>query len=263
VLPPDVNASGTDFTVVTSEDTDTDAIRFGLTSIKNFGEGISEAILSERMANGPFASLADFLSRIASKSLNRKSLESLIKCGALDRFAARRHLLVNIETLLAFHRDATAPATQDSLFGSMMTAPQLMLPPATETTSLSEQLIWEKDLLGIYISGHPLDAHEAAMAKSNTTIAGLRAEAQAGRPVILPVLITEVRTLLTKKGDKMAFVKFEDKTDSIEGVIFPKIFKDHGGAIVAGNCLLVKATVSGRNGETSLSVENLKLLANE
>jgi DNA polymerase-3 subunit alpha len=261
VLPPDINESGTDFTVVaTTEGGPIDGIRFGLTTIKNFGEGISEAILSERNANGPFASLADFLSRVANKSLNRKSLESLIKCGALDRFGARRHLLVNIETLLSFHRDATAEAPQDSLFGGMMAAPILHLPPATETTSLSEQLIWEKDLLGIYVSGHPLDAHEAAMAKANTTIAALRAEAQAGRPVILPVLVTEVRTLLTKKGDKMAFVKFEDKTDSIEGVVFPKIFKDHVGSIVVGNCLLIKATVSGRNGETSLSIENLKLL---
>ncbi len=190
-------------------------------------------------------------------------MESLIKCGALDRFGARRHLLVNIETLLSFHRDATMEAPQDSLFGGMMTAPQLVLPSATETTSLAEQLIWEKDLLGIYVSGHPLDAHEAAMAKSNTTIAALRAEAQAGRPVILPVLVTEIRTVLTKKGDKMAFVKFEDKTDSIEGVIFPKIFKEHVGIVVVGNCLLVKATVSGRNGETSLSIENLKLLVNE
>ena len=264
VLPPDVNESGTDFTVVlATQENPVDSIRFGLTTIKNFGEGISEAILAERTANGPFESLGDFLSRVANKSLNRKSLESLIKCGALDRFGARRHLLVNIETLLAFHRDATQEAPQDSLFGAMMAAPKLNLPPATETTSLSEQLIWEKDLLGIYVSGHPLDAHEASMAKSNTTIAALRAEAQAGRPVILPVLVTEVRTLLTKKGDKMAFVKFEDKTDAIEGVIFPKIFKEHAGSIVVGNCLLVKATVSGRNGETSLSVENLKLLVNE
>jgi DNA polymerase-3 subunit alpha len=261
VLPPDINESGTDFTAVaTTEGGAADSIRFGLTSIKNFGEGISEAILSERNARGPFTMLADFLSRVANKSLNRKSLESLIKCGALDRFGERRYLMMHIETLLAFHRDATAEAPQDSLFGGMMAAPILHLPPSTEVTSLTEQLIWEKELLGIYVSGHPLDAHEASMAKANATIASVRAEAQAGRPVILPVLVTEVRTLLTKKGDKMAFVKFEDKTDGIEGVVFPKIFKDHGALLAVGNCLLIKATVSGRNGETSLSVENMKLL---
>ncbi|KND49756.1 MAG: DNA polymerase III subunit alpha [Parcubacteria bacterium C7867-008] len=261
VLPPDINESGTDFTVVAStEGGPIDAIRFGLTTIKNFGEGISEAILSERMKGGPFNSLAEFLSRVANKSLNRKSLESLIKCGALDRFGERSDLLRNIETLLAFHRDATAEAPQDSLFGGMMAAPVLVLPPATESTSLSEMLIWEKDLLGIYVSGHPLDAHEASLAKASGSIATLKAEAQAGRPVILPVLLIEIRTLLTKKGDKMAFVKFEDKTDSIEGVIFPKIYQEHAAHLNVGTCLLVKATVSGRNGETSLAVENLKVL---
>ena len=261
VLPPDVNESGTDFTVIaTTEGGSVDGIRFGLTTIKNFGEGISEAILTERNANGPFASLADFLSRVANKSLNRKSLESLIKCGALDRFGERRDLLIHIETLLAFHRDATAEAPQDSLFGALMAAPVLHLPPSTESTSLTEMLIWEKDLLGIYVSGHPLDAHENSLAKANATIAALKSEPQPGRPVILPVLVIEVRTLLTKKGDKMAFVKFEDKTDSIEGVVFPKIFKDHTDKLTVGSCLLVKATVSGRNGETSLSVENLKAL---
>ncbi|KND51059.1 MAG: DNA polymerase III subunit alpha [Parcubacteria bacterium C7867-007] len=261
VLPPDINESGTDFTAVTTtEGGAIDGIRFGLTTIKNFGEGISEAILSERMKSGPFTSLAEFLSRVANKSLNRKSLESLIKCGALDRFGERADLLRNIETLLAFHRDATAEAPQDSLFGGMMTAPVLHLPPTTESTSLSEMLIWEKELLGIYVSGHPLDAHEASLAKANGTIASLKAEAQAGRPVILPALLMEVRTLLTKKGDKMAFVKFEDKTDSIEGVIFPKIYQEHAANLNPGTCLLVKATVSGRNGETSLSVENLKVL---
>jgi DNA polymerase-3 subunit alpha len=260
VLPPDVNESGAVFTVVSVDGGTNNAIRFGLSSIKNFGEGISEAILSERMANGPFESLDAFLSRVANKSLNRKSLESLIKCGALDRFGERRHLVVNIETMLAFHRDATAEAPQDSLFGAMMAAPILSLPSSTETTSITEKLIWEKELLGIYVSGHPLDAHTDTLGKATTTIAALRHEAQAGRPVILPVLVTEARVLLTKKGDKMAFVKFEDKTDAIEGVIFPKLFKEIGQLVVPGACVLVKAIVSGRNGETSLSIENLKLL---
>jgi DNA polymerase-3 subunit alpha len=169
VLPPDVNESGAVFTVVSVDGGTNNAIRFGLSSIKNFGEGISEAILSERMANGPFESLDAFLSRVANKSLNRKSLESLIKCGALDRFGERRHLVVNIETMLAFHRDATAEAPQDSLFGAMMAAPILSLPSSTETTSITEKLIWEKELLGIYVSGHPLDAHTDTLGKATTT----------------------------------------------------------------------------------------------
>lgn len=260
VLPPDVNESGTDFTVVSVDGGQHDAIRFGLSSIKNFGEGISEAILQEREAHGPYASLAEFLSRVAAKSLNRKSLEALIKCGALDRFGERSYLFKHIEMLLAFHRDATAPAAQDSLFGAMMAAPVLLLPEADETTARAEKLDWEKELLGIYISGHPLDDHTETLAKATATIAGLKEEPQAGRPVILPVLIKTVRTHLTKSGDKMVFVTFEDKTDSIEAVIFPKLYKEHATTVISGRCVLVKGSVSIRNGETTLAIDNLKAI---
>ncbi|MEK7515361.1 MAG: DNA polymerase III subunit alpha, partial [Patescibacteria group bacterium] len=123
VLPPDINESGTDFTVVGEQK---NAIRFGLSSIKNFGDGISEAIIFERKEHGHFKSLSDFLSRVGSKNLNRKSLESLIKCGALDSLNASRGTLIdNIEKLLSYHREATASAPQDSLFGATMAPPEL------------------------------------------------------------------------------------------------------------------------------------------
>jgi DNA polymerase-3 subunit alpha len=261
VLPPDVNESGSDFTVAGERK---DTIRFGLTTIKNFGEGISQAIIEERKKNGPFTSLADFLSRVGSRNLNRKSLEALIKCGALDRFAdeagGRSGLLAHIELLLAFHRDATTEQPQESLFGSMNLTPTLTLPKNTTEASIIDKLTWEKELLGIYVSGHPLDAHEATIAKSAVSISAINADPQAGRPIIVPVMIGDVRTVLTKTGDRMAFVRFEDKTGSIEGVIFPKLFKEHTELVTAGTCVLVKANVSTRNGETSLSIENLRAL---
>ncbi|MDP2652236.1 MAG: DNA polymerase III subunit alpha [bacterium] len=275
VLPPDVNESGTDFTVIqnvkdvvrpTSDVGRTtsninEAIRFGLSSIKNFGDGISEAIISERKAHGAFKTLSDFLSRVGSKNLTRKSLESLIKCGALDSLnPSRGTLLENIETILAFHRDATAVAPQDSLFGiALSPVPSLTL-PAGKSISLLDKLAWEKELLGIYISGHPLDAHNGMVAKAKLTIAKIKAEPQPGMLIILPVLIVSVRALLTKSGEKMAFIKLEDKTDSIEAVVFPKLFKTHAAAIVPGACLLVKGKVSIRNGETSIAIEELKPL---
>lgn len=256
VLPPDVNESGTDFTVAGEHK---DRIRFGLTTIKNFGEGISQAILDERERSGAFASLSDFLCRIGSRNLNRKSLESLIKCGALDAFGERSTLLKHIELLLTFHRDATAVAPQDSLFGAMV-APELKLPEETDHTKLADKLAWEKELLGIYVSGHPLDAHADKVAKAGSTISSLLADPHAGMKIILPVLVSEVRIILTKKGDRMAFVKFEDKTAQIEGVIFPKLFKDHGATVVVGNCLLIKATIANRNGEISLAIDDLKAM---
>ncbi len=255
VLPPDLNESRATFTIVDGGE----KIRFGLSSIKNFGEGISEAIMQERERGGPFATLSDFLYRVGSKNLNRKSLESLIKCGAMDAFGERAHLLAHIETLLAFHRYATAPQAQDSLFGATA-APTLTLPPATETTTLGEKLLWEKELLGIYVSGHPLDSHTATVAKAGTTIAAVVAEPIVGQTLILPVLVTEARTILTKKGEKMAFIRVEDRSGDVEAVVFPKLFKEHGKYVEPGTCLLIKAKVSKRNDEISLALENLKPL---
>ncbi len=259
ILPPDVNESGSVFTVVGDAH---DAIRFGLSSIKNFGEGIAEAILKERLESGPYATLADLLARVGSRNLNKKSLESLIKAGALDRFApaegGRGTLLQNIDHLLAYHKEAAADHSQDSLFGSMP-APSLTLTPGTPI-SLSEQLRDEKELLGIYVSGHPLDAHQEKASKAALTIGSILSEPQKGFPVILPVLVAEVRTILTKKGDKMAFIRFEDKTGSIEAVAFPKLYKERAELLIPGECLLVKANVSERNGEISLALDNLKAL---
>ena len=257
VLPPDVNESGTDFTVV-SENT----IRFGLSSIKNFGDGISEAIILERKANGPFKTLSEFLSRVGSKNLNRKSLESLIKCGALDSLSpstgGRGTLLENIEMLLTFHRESTATTPQNSLFGaSFHSVPSLNLKPGAHI-SLLDKLTWEKELLGIYVSGHPLDAHNGMTAKAKFTIAKIKADKQQGVPFIIPALIISVRAFLTKSGEKMAFIKLEDKTDSIEAVVFPKLFKQHANVIVPGECMLAKGKVSIRNGETTLAIDELK-----
>ncbi|MHB8710629.1 MAG: DNA polymerase III subunit alpha [Minisyncoccota bacterium] len=277
VLPPDVNESGSDFTVVGEKK---DAIRFGLSSIKNFGDGISEAIIAERKTRGSFKSLSDFLSRIGtfgsadlstsspslvgSKNLNKKSLESLIKCGALDSLTpstdGRGTLLENIETLLSFHREATAVAPQDSLFGaSLGSVPTLALPPG-KPTSLIDKLAWEKELLGIYVSGHPLDAYESVTKKAKFSIAKIKEEPQQGMLLILPVLVVLVRSILTKSGEKMAFLTVGDTTDSIEAVVFPKLFKQHAAAITPGDCLLVKGKVSVRNGEPSLAIEELKPL---
>jgi len=261
VLPPDVNESGTVFTVVG------DAIRFGLSSIKNFGDGISETIIAERKARGLFKNLSDFLSRVGSKNLNRKSLESLVKCGALDSLGERGALFENIDDLLTYYREATAIAPQDSLFsagsapfgGGLLSTPSLSLRPS-KPVSLSEKLAWEKELLGIYVSGHPLDAHATLATKAKHSIADIKKEPQPGMMVILPALIISVRSILTKSGEKMAFIKLEDATDSIEAVVFPRTFKEHAAAIISGACLLVKAKVSYRGGETSLAIEDLKVL---
>ncbi len=267
VLPPDINESDAEFTATNVPNTNTEitsdkVIRFGLSSIKNFGDGISEAIISERNTHGQFTSLSDFLSRIKSKNLHRRALESLIKCGALDSLnesdAGRNTMLVNIELMLTFHREATAEAPQDSLFGDL-SAPPLILPKGNATTLL-DKLAWEKELLGIYVSGHPLDAYKEITRKSHLTISKILEEAKSGMPIILPVLISVIRPILTKGGEKMAFVTLEDTTGSIESVVFPKLFKKHTDIIVTGKCILIKGKVSIRNGEKSIVIDEIKPL---
>lgn len=258
VLPPDINESDRDFTVA-GENRDT--IRFGLGSIKNFGEGIATAIMEERAARGPFVSLADFLSRVDSTNLNRKSLEALIKCGALDSFGERAHLLHHVETLLTFHKDASQAAPQESLFGTALsTTPVLSLGTAREETPRAQKLAWERELLGIYVSGHPLDAHQKLIEKTKLTIALIKENPEPGRPLVLALMVESVRPILTKNGERMCFVALRDTTGAIDAVIFPKLYKEHASTLVPGTCILVKGAVTKRNGELSLAIENIKVL---
>jgi DNA polymerase-3 subunit alpha len=141
-----------------------------------------------------------------------------------------------------------------------MAAPTLVLPPTSSDVSLKDKLEWERELLGIYVSGHPLDAHADTAAKASVSITSIKTEPRPGLSVILPVLVGEVRSILTKGGDKMAFVKFEDRTDSIEAVMFPKLYKDHGNLLTPGACVLIKATISNRNNEISLALDKIKAL---
>jgi DNA polymerase III alpha subunit len=159
VLPPNVNESYGNFGVVAEK-----TIRFGLFSIKNFGEGIGSVIIKERKANGKFKHLEDFLNRIKDKNLNKKSLESLIKAGAMDEFGDRGTMLANLQDMLDYNRERTKmPDNQDSLFGVFgdttgSPVQHLKLKDA-EKAGLKEKLLWEKELLGLYVSGHPLDEY--------------------------------------------------------------------------------------------------------
>ena len=226
VLPPDVNESSSDFTIV-RDSAGKEAIRFGLYSIKNFGEGVSGAIIEERENKGKFKSLSDFLARVQGRNLNRKSLESLIKCGALDAFAERGAMFSNIEDLLAYSREfAVMSQDQDSLFNT--------LPESGETSSitlektapieLNEKLAWEKELLGLYVSGHPLDRFKKILEKRTVTIKKIDEELKEGMLTVASGIVSELRPIITKSGDRMAFLKISDFTGSIEIVAFPKIF---------------------------------------
>jgi len=255
VLPPSVNESFGTFTVI-----DEKSIRFGLYSIKNFGTGVGDSIIAARKDGGAFKDIADFLSRIPDKNLNKKSLESLIQSGALDEFGERGYLMGNIDVLLQFHREhMQAPTDQSSLFGASDSPRAILrLAPAREAT-MDERLGWEKDLLGLYVSGHPLDKHKEKFADPKKSIKHAK-EHLKGVEIVIAGYVDSARINMTKNGERMGFFKLSDFSDSIEIVAFPRSYKEFEGLLKQGACIAVKGRISDRNGETSFVVEKAKPL---
>jgi DNA polymerase-3 subunit alpha len=278
VLPPDINESFEDFTVVKSaasseqrvarenEDANTkDKIRFGLTTIKNFGEGIGQSIISERKSGGHFKSISDFLSRVKDKNLNKKSLESLIKAGAFDSLADRFDLLHNLDRLLQFSKEERGKESDQSSLFSIMSevhkTEELSLDPAPENERNSaDKLLWEKELLGLYISGHPLDSFRDKLLGREINIKKLKEKSREKEPVVLAGIVEEIKPIMTKKGDKMVFLKISDLSDSIECVVFPKVYEEFQDMLASESCIVIKGTISKRNDEKSIVIEKVKML---
>jgi DNA polymerase-3 subunit alpha len=256
VLPPDINESFADFSVVPGKNT----IRFGLETIKNFGAGITEIIVTQRKTGGHFTSLQDFLTRIHDRNLNKKSLEALVCAGAFDTFGDRAQLYGNLEGLLAYNKEHVAgkEANQDSLFASVGTISDLVLYPVDDVP-VAQKLLWEKDLLGVYVSGHPLDSLKEEVDK-RPRIAQVR-NGYKGTTVVTTGLIESVRELFTKKGDRMAFIKLADQTDSIELTAFPTVYTEQKDQLQPGTCVAIKGKLDFRNDEPSILIDKVKALA--
>lgn len=260
ILPPDINESFSDFTLIAGSDPQT--IRFGLTTVKNFGEGISHVITANRKEKGKFKSLEDFLTRIQDRNLNKKSLEALIKVGAFDQFGERGLLLANTENLLEYNKESVGNTDQNSLFSSLSASGEFspLHLYKTEPATLTEKLGWEKELLGLYVSGHPLEQFKEKLQNQKNSIKKIKEESKENEIVVVGGLIENVREILTKGGEKMLFIKFADLTDEIELVVFPKILKEFVNIFIPDECIAVKARVSLRNGEKSLIAEKAKKL---
>jgi len=261
VMPPDVNESFGDFTVI--YDKDEHKIRFGLHSIKNFGESIGDFIINEREINGKFSSISDFIKRIQNKNLNKKSLEALIKSGALDEFGERGKMLFNIEYLLKYNKEHFEIAqNQDSLFAEFSENggfSKLNL-KETEPASQTDKLFWEKELLGLYISGHPLDKFKEKIKDKYKTIKEIKTIMSSGMITAAAGIVEECKTILTKKGDIMAFARIADFSDNIEIVLFPETFTKFKTLVEIEKCIAIKGKISARNGEISIIAEKVKEL---
>lgn len=268
VMAPDINQSFESFTVVTSgteknltvnPDEAPDTIRFGLKAIKNMGEHISEEIIKERKAGGPYKDLTDLLERVCDKDLNKKSLESLVKCGGLDKFGERGQLLGNMENILEFNREIAKAksSSQASLFAD---APgvnftrRLKLAPAPAATQ-RETLAWEKELLGLYISEHPFSEFKKFMTASVIPVAQLNGH-KADNQVFVGGVITKVQKIITRSGEPMLFVKIEDISGPLEILVFPSLLKENGLIWQEGKVVLCVGKLSDKD-------QDLKLLCNK
>ena len=249
VLPPDVNNSNKDFTV------DGNDICFGLVAVKNVGDNAIDAIVNARSEGGSFTSLQDFCERVDTKVVNKRAIEGLILSGAFDSLEGHRsQLLTNLESIMKVAQSAQAERErgQMNLFGNVedMSITNVTLAEAPEYEPL-ERLKLEKEQLGFYVSGHPLQEYEDII-KYYTTAS---TQTLGGHPVESTVsvagMITGVKDITTKKGDNMAVLGFEDLEGSIEVVVFPEAYKK-AGELFEGRIIWIEGAVKinqngGRN----------------
>ena len=257
VLPPDVNESFSEFTVVPG----TGNIRFGLSAVKNIGSGPIAAILAAREAGGPFTGLEDFAVRVSARECNKKVWESLAKCGAFDQLANndRALVLTNLDLVTSYAAKAqkNALSGQIDIFGSLgadESQPALRLEQPAQAASTREQLSWERELLGLYLSRHPLDDYDAYLKQQAEPIGRLTPEAD-GKVVRVGGLVTTVRRITTKNGATMAFVGLEDKSGLTELIVFPKAWEKSPELYEPDNIIVASGKISAKDRDGHLTSE--------
>ncbi|MBI5913583.1 DNA polymerase III subunit alpha [Candidatus Azambacteria bacterium] len=255
VLPPAINKSKKIFTVVSDKE-----IRFGLVAVKNVGENFTEAIIASR-GGAPFTSIEDFIERTRHKDLNKKSFEALIKCGAMDDMGERNQLLTNLEMLLEYARETqkNADSSQMGLFGESDAPLGSIRMKEAEPATRKQKLAWEKELLGLYVSDHPLADYQEKLSSITTPIRDITSNV-IGKTVKLGGILSNMKKIVTKKGDPMAFANLQDMTGTIEVVIFPETLQKTNGIWQDDAIILVSGKVDMRDGAYKLIVSTAKAL---
>jgi DNA polymerase-3 subunit alpha len=267
-MPPDVNASGIDFTPVG------DRILFGLSAVRNLGDGAIRALLEARNSDGPFRSLADLCDRIPGSTLNRRSLESLIHCGALDALeplANRAQLMADLDLMVdwAASRARDRASGQGNLFdlmgaaaasdgaGDLSTAPKAA--PVADYPP-TEKLRLEKELVGFYLSDHPLkQLTRPVQLLSPVGLGGLEEQADKTRVSVVG-MVAGLRPVTTRKGDRMAVLQLEDLSGSCEAVVFPKTYARLADHLMVDARLLIWASVDRRDEQVQLIVDDCRVI---
>jgi DNA polymerase-3 subunit alpha len=256
VLPPDVNESQVDFAVVGGK------IRFGLNAVKGVGELACRTIVRAREEGGPFESLWDFTERVDPSVVNKRALESLVKCGALP--GSRKGMLAVLEQALAYgqRQQADRLAGQASIFDSDLGSAEITRekqhPPIPgDEFEKTELLRMEKETLGLYISEHPLEPIRAELrAKTDATIAELERRRD-GETVVVGGIVGEVRELTTKRGEPMVFLRLDDVTGGVDCVVFNSTYAAAAELCVPERIVIVKGRVDHKEGETKLVAQEV------
>jgi DNA polymerase-3 subunit alpha len=258
VLPPDINASFKEFTV------DGGRIRFGLVAVKNVGEGAIDAILETRRER-PFSSIFDFCERVDLKKVNKRVIESLIKCGAFDVTGARRsQMMAALEVALDYgqrvQKERCDP--QMGLFGRAECPEPLNIPPMPDIEEWDERqkLAFEKESLGFYLSGHPLTRFEEVLNKFTTADAITLKEAPDGAAVRIGGLVRGTKTIKTKKGDLMAFATIEDLHGAVEVIVFARVYAAASDLLTEDRAVLVQGQVQRDEQSVKLLAETITAL---
>jgi len=251
VLPPDINQSWANFTVVDKKDASSkkknqkEKIRFGLTAIKNVGEAAISSILEERERNGKFKSIFDFCRRVDLRVVNKKVLESLIKCGAFDSLpGSRAQKLAVIDQAVekAAMINREKEKGQLSLFGEREEKDEVDLPHVKDV-SRKTKLNWEKELLGVYLSGHPLDGYRKRVSVCSTHSVAQLKQLEDGQRVRIGGVINTLSLKRDKKGKPMAFFILEDPESEVEVVVFAKVYEEFSSFIREGEIVIVEGRV--------------------
>jgi DNA polymerase-3 subunit alpha len=266
IMPPDINESFDAFTVVTAgtkenravtAEEKVDTIRFGLKAIKNVGEHIVDEIIAERKRSGQYANISDFLERVTDKDLNKKSLESLIKAGALDNYGERGSLLANIEKMLSFNKEIVKNKDnrQASLFAEMPSAVNSFSLAPASPAGQAECLSWERELLGLYVSDHPSNLFRRYLSGYAIPLASLPGHRSDDR-VVIAGIIASSKKIITRKGESMLFVKIEDNSKSVEVLVFPRTLKETPDLWRDGQAVIIDGKVSEKDQEIKAIVNH-------
>ena len=263
VLPPDINEGFVEFAVVP----DKKEIRFGMAAIKGVGTGAVEELLRTRKQDGKFVSVEDFAKRVATGKFNRKAWESLIKSGGFDSLGDRSDLLFNLEMVQAFATKLQKEALsgQTDLFGGLLGATNIQPTIALQSSPVKhtdrERLAWERELMGLYVSAHPLDNYDKYFEEQTVSLSQMTPEVD-GKKATIGGLISTVRTIVTKSGSKMAFVAIEDKTGEGEIIVFPNLFEQIGAKLVQDAVIKATGKISARDRDGNVGTE-AKMIADE